>query len=448
VDRALRKVFYNRCNPEEALADGDDRYVNLDEPSGERRETARGEDWLNVLAGQFEFDETPQTLLFTGLPGSGKSTLLRRLVERIRHSDGANLLPVVIDAEEFLDTRAEIDVADVRCATLVAIDRVLLGEEGRRGATPMSESPFARFWSWLRSVELGPKELELSGEIVGVGAKLVAEMKASETIRKQVRERVARSPKTFIEKADEVIQEEFVERARALGYAGLVVVVDSLEKIRGVSSNWTAVLDSAERLFAGGAPDLCLPVHAIYTFPPALILRLNARVHFLPMIKLAARDGRRFELGYRQARALIERRVPPTALADLLGDATWESRVERVITWSGGHPRQILHILRRLLLQEPPIVEAVFDRVLGMEGDSYRRVLTAEAYPWLAAVALSHRLRLNTSEDRAIADEMFANSIVLRYFNGTEWYGLHPAVMEVDEVREAIAKGRAQRTGP
>jgi len=281
---------------------------------------------------------------------------------------------------------------------------------------------------------------------LGVGAKLVAEMKASDTIRKRVRDRVARSPKTFIEKADEVIQEEFVERAKRLGCAGLFVVVDSLEKIRGVSSDWTEVLDSAERLFAGGAPDLCLPVHAIYTLPPALILRLNARVHFLPMIKLAGRDGQRFELGYGQARALVERRVPSVSLVELLGDG-WESRLERIIAWSGGHPRQILHVLRRLLLQEPPLVDAVFDRVFGMEGDSYRRVLTANAYPWLAEVALTHKLRLNTPDDRKIADEMFANSIVLRYFNGTEWYGLHPAVMEVDEVREAIAKGRAGRVG-
>lgn len=438
MNKALRKVFYNQCNPEEVLAEGDARYVNLDEPTGERRETARGEDWLNVLAGQFEFDDTPQMVLFTGLPGSGKSTLLRRLAERLRRSDGAGLLPVMIDAESFLDTRAEIDVADVRCATLVAIDRALLEEEGKRGRAAMSDSRLARFWAWLQSVEVTPKELEVEAG----GAKLVAEMKASETIRTKVRARVASAPKAFLEKTDEVIQEEFVERAKALGYNGLVVVVDSLEKIRGVSSNWTTVLDSAERLFAGGAPDLCLPVHSIYTLPPALILRLNARVHFLPMIKLADQKGVRFELGHRQARSLIERRVPATELAALLGDA-WERRVERIIDWSGGHPRQILHLLRRLLLQEPPIVDAVFDRVLGMEGDSYRRILTSEVYPWLAQVARSRRLPLNTPEDRRVADEMFANGIVLRYFNGTEWYGLHPAVLEIDAVREEIKHGGA-----
>lgn len=442
MDASLRKFFYNRCDPSVALAadQQDDRYVNLDEltPDGD---TARGEDWLDLLVSRFEFEEQPNTVLFTGLPGSGKSTLLRYVAARLSRSDGASLLPVILDAEEYFDTRAEIDVTDVRCAVLVAIDKALRALEGAAGADALRESRFARFWQWFSGMEVSMKEVEVSGEPFGVGAKIVADMKASESIRAEARARVAKSPKTFLDKADAVIVEDFVPRAKALNYAGIFVVVDSLEKLRGVSSNWTKVLDSAEQMFAGGAPDLRLPVHTIYTLPPALILRLNARVEFLPLLKLVGRDGTRFDLGHRKARELVERRVPVTQLEALFG-ATWERRVDRLIGWSGGHPRQIMSLLQRFLLKAPPIPDAVFERVLGMEGDSYRRVITTSAHPWLAEVEVHHTLRLKTADERAIADEMFANSIVLRYFNGSEWYGLHPAVRDADGIREEIARLR------
>lgn len=126
-----------------------------------------------------------------------------------------------------------------------------------------------------------------------------------------------------------------------LGWAGLVVIVDSLEKLRGSATTWDRVLESAERIFAEGAPHLQLPIHVLYTIPPALVSRKRfADVDFMPMIKLHRRPeegGGRCEEG---------------------------------------------------------------NRLLNEVGDQYRKLITADAFPWLAQVAVGRYLTLETEAQR------------------------------------------------
>jgi hypothetical protein len=124
-------------------------------------------------------------------------------------------------------------------------------------------------------------------------------------------------------------------RATDLGYSGLIVIFDSLEKLRGISTNWNEVLESAERIFASGAPYLRLPVHILYTIPPALVARRFERVQFMPMIKLQEKDGTPFRPGMDAARELVKCRIPDEVLTELLGPRS-EERIGEVIRWSGG----------------------------------------------------------------------------------------------------------------
>jgi hypothetical protein len=117
-------------------------------------------------------------------------------------------------------------------------------------------------------------------------------MKTRPTLRQKVREAVAAHLTWFLrEVSNEIVL--LNQRTQATGKAGLVVILDSLEKLRGISTNWEEVLGSAERIFAGGAPYLRLPVHTIYTIPPALVSRRFEQAEFMPMIKLHDRDGNR-----------------------------------------------------------------------------------------------------------------------------------------------------------
>jgi hypothetical protein len=237
-------------------------------------------------------------------------------------------------------------------------------------------------------------------------------------------------------------------RARDLGFRGLVIIFDSLEKLRGISTNWKEVLDSAEEVFAANAPHLRLPVHVIYTVPAALVARARmAGVEFMPMIKLKDREGEPFESGLQAARELIRKRIPDDVLGELFGPDV-EERVAKLIRWSGGYPREIVRLLREtFLLSKEPVPDEDLERILGEIRSSYRLMVSSDAFEWLARVAVERFLTLENDDHRQVADRMLQNNAVLRYLNQESWFDLHPALYEIPGLQKEIARLRAESAG-
>jgi hypothetical protein len=202
-------------------------------------------------------------------------------------------------------------------------------------------------------------------------------------------------------------------------------------------------MDSAERIFGGGASYLRLPVHVLYTIPAALIVRLRLdSVHFLPMIKLRLRSGERFDPGIDAASMIATRRVPLTAWRDVLGEQC-EPRLEHLIASSGGYPREIVRLLQLCLgtsMEQWPLSDDDFHRVLNEVGDDYRRVIGTGEYEWLARVAVQQSLAVEGDADREIADRLLRNNVILRYLNDLEWFDIHPALRQIPGVSDEIAR--------
>lgn len=438
MDFATRKRYYNRCKPNEPLAPDDDRNVDLDRFEGAR---VRGLNWVDRFASRIELSDGPVLKLFTGLPGSGKSTELRRLASRLSLRDRAYLLPVLIDAEEVIDLANPVDIPDILAAILQKTEECVLRKEGRDPEQALEESYLTRFWNWLTrtDVELGKAEYAIPG-----GPKLVAEMKARPSLRERVRKTVAAHLTTFLRE----VREEMIllnGRAHVLGYSGLFVIFDSLEKLRGISTNWKDVLESAEQVFAANAPYLRLPVHVLYTVPAALAAHSRVELEFMPMIKLQTRDGSRYEAGMDAARELVRRRVPEGVLKELFGPDA-EKRVEELILWSGGYPREIVRLLQEsFALSEIPVSEEDLQRIWGEVCGAYRQMVPSEAFEWLVRVAVERFLTPENDAHRQAADRMLQNNVILRYLNDEPWYDLHPAIYEIPGVREAIKKCEAER---
>jgi hypothetical protein len=205
----------------------------------------------------------------------------------------------------------------------------------------------------------------------------------------------------------------------------------------------TEVLTSAERVFTGGAPYLQLPVHVIYTLPPALVLRLSEPVHFLPMLKLYDRTGKRAD-GFEAARQIVRQRVPDDHLREFFGATSGEDRVERLIEWSGGYPREIVRLLQTFVA-ESSLDEPLLKRLLSIAADQYRRTVPENALRWLARVHVEKRLIIDDDTHRATVDLMVQNNVVLRYLNDAEWFDLHPAVREMPALRDEITRFRAEQ---
>ncbi len=443
MDFETLRHYYNRCHPYEVLAPGDQRYTPLDE-LGDADHHVRGVGWAAKLARRVERSTGPVCELLTGLPGSGKSTELRLLAERFADPQRANLLPVYIDAEQSLDLNNPIDVPDIILAIIHEVSRAVLVLESKDPEDPAAESYLSRFWSWLTRTDVTFARAEFS---IPAGAKLVAELKTRPTLRARVREAVAGHLTTFLAEANDELK-TLQGRAEKCDRKGVIVILDSIEKLRGISSNYEEVLLSAERIFAGGAPQLRLPLHVFYTLPTALIARRRfERVQFMPMIKLKTRTGEDFEAGFAAARQVLTRRVPLPFLQEVFGQRS-EERLRRLIAWSGGYCRELVRMLQESLTASEafPLSDSQFERVLNQIGDEYAMLVTNRSIQWLAQVAVSKDLSLEDDEHRKIADSMLSSNAILRYMNDSAWFDLHPAMRMLPGVKAEIEKlERAQR---
>ena len=438
--------LYNACNPDEPLSPDDPRNVNFD-ALGTADERVRGANWVGHLARQVELaTKAPVCMYFSGLRGTGKSTELRRLAERLRQPDGAHLLPVLVDAEENLDITSEIDIPDIMAALIYETERQVLQAEGRDPAAALVDGYGSRFWSWLNRTDVTLASVEAGVQAQVVEGRIVAEMRTRPTLRQRVRGIISANLTGFlVEVRNELSALE--ARAKARGYAGMIIILDSLEKLQGTSTSWNSVLESAERVFATDAPYLQLPVHVLYTIPPALVLRLKVDVHYLPMIKLYDKAGRRFEPGFAAAREMVRLRIKDSYINEILGAKSAEARLQQLIEWSGGYPREIVRLLQSTLeIEEEPIDKKAFERVLSRAGDAYRRIVLASgALEWLATVVLDRSLIFSTPEQQQAADRMLSNNVVLRYLNDTEWFDVHPAVRELDQLQAVVLRLKAVR---
>lgn len=430
MEFSLRRTYYNRCNPDEPLDPGDERNVDIDEETTE----ARGIRWVDALAEKIELSDAPATVFFSGLRGTGKSTELRRLAQRLERTDRAHLLPVHINAEDVLDLSATVDVPDILIAIVQGVDTAVLKKE-KSSSKPLTESRPQRLWHWLTQTNVAVD----SAGVDSSGAQVVLGFKTTPSRRQVMREYVAARMTTFIQMVHQEL-EELRDRAKKLGYSGIVVLLDSLEKLRGVSTTWRDVLESAESIFKDGAPYLDLPVHVLYTVPPAVLLRVNIPVEFLPMIKLFDRKGKKAEAGFSAAREILRKRIPDNHMNEIFGAQNREHRAAQIIQWSGGYPREMIRLLQ-ICVQKPDLDEALFLRLMGMAGDIYRRTVVESAYPVLAKIAVERAdLRIFDEGQRELFDVLLQNNIILRYQNDVTWVDVHPAVKDMAGVQDEIRK--------
>lgn len=423
MDESQLSLYYNRCN-DDALAPGDQRYVDIDSMEGR----PRGISWADRIARGLVLSRKPVRLLVTGLRGTGKSTELLKLAEQLGREDGPHHLVVLIDGSEVLDTANEIDIPDILTAIVHATERrVLQAAEGIDPDQALQDGFATRLWTWLTrtEIQLGNTNLAPAQQ-----AGLVVEMKTNPTLRQQIRKTLQQHFSKFL---DDVRQElQLLEaRAKKAGFARITVIFDSLEKIKGLSTNWKEVLASTERVFGSGASYLGLPVHVVYTVPPALLNRITARIEFMPMVKLFDRAGERHEAGFRAMRELVRLRLPDDAIAEVLGPCH-EQRLEELVTRCGGHPRLLVQMLQwLLLLPEFPASAEDVSRLLAELRERYQAVITREDLSWLRQVQRKKSLTIDSPEQLESVDRALTNNVIFRYANADVWYDVHPILPDL-----------------
>lgn len=416
---ADRKKYFNICDPYRYAEMDSAVFVDLDGMK------VRGRDWSQELSLDIEMSESPIYDLFTGHKGSGKTTELKKVQQRLENPEGANLLVVYINAEDYIDLSSTIDVPDILSVVVHSTIKTVAEYLGNDAESALKDGYFGRLWNWLVGTDVEFKELEFGVED---SAKLVFEMKTRPTLRQKIRETVASNFSVFVEQ----IREELIAQQNKIlpQKSGIMVIFDQLEKLRGLSHNWHEVLQSAEKVFGGDGQYVKLPVHVIYTFPPALATRIN-HYKFLPVIKIKTRESDPNDEGVKAMRLMALQRIPQSGMAELLGD-NWSDRLDEIIAYTGGFPRELMHMLRAVLRASSfPVDKESFENIFANSLNEFKLLIMREDMEWLAKVAKNKELVFDNKEHSESVDKMLSVQAVFRYLNSDEWYDVHPAVAKI-----------------
>lgn len=418
IDETELIKYHNLCDPFETPQN--DYNIDIDNEKDEEGNfiDSRGRRWAEHLAKQIRFaTKDPACLFFSGHRGSGKTTELKRVKSRLEQ-DGYQV--VYIDSEEFISLTSTIDVVDILSVIIYNTIKAVEGKDA------LQVGFFEEIMKLLKKdVDLEKVQADIGGN------KLVFELKESEDLREIVRKSLSRTFLDFKRQAHTELT-RLRKKAKDNGKKDLVVILDTMEKLRGLSSNWADVIQSAETVFGGHVEHLRIPLHIIYTVPPSFTLRERGDVHveFLPVIKVVDRQGKGYSKGIGIAKKIIYSRLPEDFCRQVFGDKHGDI-ITDIIKFSGGYPRDMLQIVQKVLLSDSfPVSGNAIKKIKAEYTNQYKGIIAKDYDDILLEVNNTNELHV-TRDDHYLAERLFETHVILRYSNDESWYSLHPAIKEL-----------------
>lgn len=420
-NREQLKSLYNAL-ADRVLEPGDDAYVN---------EVNQGQyDAIEEIATEIDWQSGGGVCLFTGQRGTGKSTELKRLKQRL---EGLGCVALYADLSEYLLLTKEVEISDFLISVAGALSEKL---EERYMATPGNRSYWDRLSAFLHTrVEFN----ELGGSLGGV--ELKASLKNDPDFKLRMQQGMRGHVAQLVREAHDFIAEAvgFVRQREGNPDKKVVLLVDSVERIRGVGSDAMKVYESVRNLFFGHAEHLRVPLlHIVYTIPPYLsVLAAGAgtlmggaatrRLVSAHIFKDRSRtpDPEGLALMHR----VIAKRFPDWQ------DIFTPEALDRLALSSGGDLRELFRLIRFCLpairddSQLPLSAAAVAVAENNVRGEMLP--IPADHLAWLKRIGESHDTCLASDADLPTLAHFLDNRLVLNYRNGGNWYDVHPLLREV-----------------
>jgi hypothetical protein len=417
----LQKIEY-----EEALPDGDPRYVDSREARGSEKTFTR-------LARKFGWDPASNAffapyekhILFFGHIGIGKTTELRRYAGQLNAS--RRFYVVEVDVLAKLD-RNNLQYTEV----LMAMAETLLERLHGDGVALAAEAlePLQHWFGNVVETQTTTKELSAELKTVAEGgggipglikllATFTAAFKTGSSQKSEWRREIRNDFSALAQAFNTLIRRAEAQLAReARAERRLLFLIDGTDKMRGEDTQQFFVQD-AEQLLA-------IETLVIYTAP--LHLKYDGRLGgkldadlVLPMMKLYERDGGRFEAGWRTMRRLLLLRADWCLFAS-------DAEVDRLVEFSGGHPRELLRLLKLCCeLAEDRIDASVVQAAIEKLAADYRYFLKPADYALLKTID-SNPVDGGNDEQ---AQELLHRLALLQYNDGT-WRRSHPVVRTLE----------------
>jgi hypothetical protein len=416
----LQKIEY-----EEALSDQDPRYVDSQEARGSEKTFTR-------LARKFGWDPASNAffapyekhILFFGHIGIGKTTELRRYALQLNAS--RRFYVVEVDVLAKLD-RNNLQYTEV----LMAMAETLLERLHADGFVLGAEAlePLQRWFGNVVETQTTTKELSAELKTVAEGgggipglikllATFTAAFKTGSSQKSEWRREIRNDFTSLALAFNTLIRLAEAQLARKGRAEQLLFLIDGTDKMRGEDTQQFFVQD-AEQLLA-------IKTLVIYTAP--LHLKYDGRLGgkldadiVLPMMKLYERDGGRFEAGWSTMRRLLLLRADRCLFAS-------EAEVDRLVEYSGGHPRELLRLLKLCCEVADDVIDAgVVQTAIEKLAADYRYFLKPADYALLKTID-SNPVDGGNDEQ---AQELLHRLALLQYNDGT-WRRSHPVVRTLE----------------
>lgn len=416
----LQKIEY-----EEALPDGDPRYVNTQKARGSEQtftRLARKLGWDPETNAFFAPNE--KHVLFFGHIGSGKTTELRRYAGRLNESKRFYVVEV--------DVLAKLDRNNLQYTeALMAMAETLLERLNDDGHT-LDDDALKPIRDWFTTaIHTRATNRELSAELkAGVQAgggipgiiKLVAgftaAFKTGSSQKSEWRQEIRNGFTTLAVAFSELIRTAEAQLTSVRRAERVLFLIDGTDKMRGEDTQQFFVQD-AEQLLA-------IQTLAIYTAP--LDLKYDGRLGgkldadmVLPMIKLQERSGSAYAPGLEAMHDLLMLRADP----GLFGSA---ADAKRLVEFSGGHPRELLRLLKLCCeVAHDKIDATVVQQAIEQLAADYRYFLKPTDYSLLKAIDTNPAHSGNDAQ----AQELLHRLALLQYNDG-KWRRSHPVVRTLE----------------
>lgn len=439
--RAKAKVFYNALDFDRPINFGMTSLVAAADAQPESLYVANVHDSdgtidaVRELADQIDYAESAGAYLFTGNRGTGKTTELMRLA-KILEDYGHEVF--YVDLAEYLNLTQRVEVTDFLMSVLGALSEKV---RDRFNEEIGKASFFQRAWSFLQS-EVKIEEISLPAGPADLKAALVQTPHFKEELQKRTRGHV----QSLVRNAREFVLEvvDLVRKKRIAPDLRVVLIVDSVERLRGVGSSAEIreVFKSAETLFVSHAEQLRFGgLDVVYTIPPylqALAGGLGAhyaggRIYALPSVHVyecCPEPGQWpavSKKGVDKLLAIIERRYPQ------YGEFFHDEQLRRLAQNSGGDIRDFFRMVRLAVTHAGRVELPLPDSVIKHAEDAVRRDMLPIAHndrDWLRKIAHSHEAELPHLDHLPEFARLQQGRYILQYRNGEDWFAVHPLLRE------------------
>jgi hypothetical protein len=445
--------FYKACNPSITVSVGDAEerkyYIDFSPVRGGKIIQELGRTITRLAPNE------PTCQLFTGHIGCGKSTELLLLKAELERQ-GSHV--VYFDSSKDL-VMADVDVTDILLAIARKVTESL--EQAKVNLKPRGFRALLQGVSELMQTEI---ELSAEGSVPGLGeikastegelslgfglGKISAKAQNSPKFRSQLRQYLEPRTDGILDAINHELLEPAIQELKKQGKTGLVVIVDSLDRVDNTLKPTGRL--QPEYLFVDRGEQLKqLNCHVVYTIPLVLIFsnewgrlrnRFGVDPKLLPMVRVRSRDDSECKHGMELLRQMVLARafpdVSPAQRLQFITEVFDSSEtLDRLCQVSGGHPRNLLGLMYGCLQQQdPPFSRECLEEIIRRQRDALVRAVDDDEWELLRQVGHNQMVR-GEDEYQTLLRSLF----VFEYQDEQGgWFSINPILGEAKQLKTEV----------